>query len=187
LRDLISSRTRQKHLRTAQSERVFGAQPGFKPLALLFRKLAYKDWSFHGYYCNSQPETYPEDALGNDGVTDNDPKDPDTGANNLQNFPVLSSATRSSDGTTTILGKLNSTPRKVFTIQFFSNPSAAGAEGEKFLGELNVKTGRKGTVSFKFITTKEVAVGEVVTATATAFSTNDTSEFSAAETVAQGS
>jgi hypothetical protein len=27
-------RTRQKHLRTAQGERVFGAQPGFKPLGL---------------------------------------------------------------------------------------------------------------------------------------------------------
>lgn len=87
--------------------------------------------------------------LGNDDVTDNDPKD--------------------------ILGKLNSTPRKVFTIQFFSNPSATGAEGETFLGELNVRTGRKGTVSFKFITTKEVAAGEAVSATATAFSTNDTS------------
>lgn len=64
-RDPISPRTRrEKHLRTAQSERVFGAQPGFEAFALLLRKRTYKDWSFHGYYCNSQPETYPGDALG---------------------------------------------------------------------------------------------------------------------------
>jgi CSLREA domain-containing protein len=120
------------------------------------------------------------------GIDANDPKDPDTGPNNGQNFPVLSSAVRSSDGATTIQGKLNSTPRKVFTIQFFSNPSADPEEGKKFLGELNVRTGRKGTVSFKFITTEDVAADEAVTATATAFSTGDTSEFSAAEPVVQG-
>ena len=51
------------------------------------------------------------------------------------------------------------------------------------MGELNVKTGRKGTVSFKVITTEDVTAGEAVTATATAFATNDTSEFSAAKTV----
>ena len=124
--------------------------------------------------------------LGNDGVTVNDPKDPDSGPNRRQNFPVLSSAVRSSDGTTTIQGKLNSTPRKVFTIQFFSNPSTDPDEGKKFLGELNVKTGRKGTVSFKVITTEDVAAGEGVTATATAFATKDTSEFSAARIVVLG-
>jgi hypothetical protein len=47
-----------------------------------------------------------------------------------------------------------------------------------------VKTGRKGTVSFKFITIEEVA-GEAITATATAFGANDTSEFSKAKIVQQ--
>ena len=127
--------------------------------------------------------------LNNDGVTPNDGKDGDTGPNNLQNFPVLSSATKSPAGYTTIVGSLKSTPRKVFTIQFFSSPQADPSgfgEGKEFLGELNVKTSRKGTVSFKFITLEDVAAGEVVTATATAFSTGDTSEFSAARTVVQG-
>jgi hypothetical protein len=123
--------------------------------------------------------------LGNDGVTANDGKDPDTGANNLQNFPVLSYAARSSDGTTIIKGSLKSTPKKFFTIQFF-NPSAAGAEGEMLLGELDVRTNRKGKASFTFVTLEDVAVGDAVTATATAFSTNDTSEFSEAETVVRG-
>jgi len=31
---------------------------------LLFGERTYKDWSFHGAYCNSQHETYLEDALG---------------------------------------------------------------------------------------------------------------------------
>ena len=45
------------------------------------------------------------------GVTANDTDDPDTGPNNLQNFPVITSAIRSfTTGDTTISGKLNSTP-----------------------------------------------------------------------------
>jgi len=30
---------------------------------LLFRKRTYENGSFHGHYCNSQPETYTEGAL----------------------------------------------------------------------------------------------------------------------------
>ena len=62
---LISPRRSQEHLRTAQRESVLRAQPGFEDLALSIRKRTYKDWSFHGYYCNARPETYSEDALGN--------------------------------------------------------------------------------------------------------------------------
>jgi hypothetical protein len=46
-----------------------------------------------------------------DGITANDTDDPDTGANNLQNFPVITSAIRSNTtGFTTISGTLNSNP-----------------------------------------------------------------------------
>src|SRR5205823_4776190 len=44
--------------------------------------------------------------LGDNGVTPNDAKDPDTGPNNLQNKPVLNFAT-SASATTTISGALN--------------------------------------------------------------------------------
>src|SRR5215208_6641601 len=64
LRDLVSPRTGQKHLGTAQGEGVFGAQPRFQGFAFFFGKRTYEDWSFHAYYCNSQPETYSGDALG---------------------------------------------------------------------------------------------------------------------------
>jgi hypothetical protein len=118
-------------------------------------------------------------ALNNDGVTANDNKDPDTGRNKLQNFPVITSAS-----TTTIEGTLNSRPRKTFTIEFFSNPapnSPTGfGEGETFLGQKTMTTNDRGRASFTFATSR--TAGEFVTATATDASGN-TSEFSAARTV----
>jgi len=68
--------------------------------------------------------------LGPDGVTANDTLDPDTGPNNLQNFPVLASAT-SGAGTTTIQGTLNSEASKAYRVEFFSNASCdAAGNGE---------------------------------------------------------
>ena len=57
--------------------------------------------------------------LGGDGSTANDPQDPDTGANNLQNYPDLLSASESGN----IIGLLNSSPNSQFTLQFFVSPS----------------------------------------------------------------
>jgi hypothetical protein len=116
--------------------------------------------------------------LGDNGVTPNDPGDPDTGANNLQNFPVLTSA-RSSRRGTTIKGTLNSTASTTFTVQFFSGP-AMDLEGKKFLGQKSVTTDASGNASFTFKTMKKIA-GEA-TATATDAGGN-TSEFSAAKKV----
>src|SRR5215210_3425798 len=120
-----------------------------------------------------------------DGVTPNDtiPGDPDTGANNLQNFPELSSAKTSRKGTL-IKGTLNSTPNTIFTIQFFSSPAADPSgfgEGQKFLGPKSVTTDASGNASFTF--KKKVPKGQFVTATATNDLTGDTSEFSTARKV----
>jgi len=115
--------------------------------------------------------------LGDDGPTPNDKKDPDTGPNNLQNFPVLTEAT-TSGGTTTIKGKLNSRPRKTFTIQFFSNPSSDASEGKKLIGQTPVKTSPKGNGSFTFLATPAVNSADSITATATNEAAGDTSEFS---------
>jgi titin len=115
--------------------------------------------------------------LGTDGVTPNDAGDGDSGANNLQNFPVLTSANQ---GSTDIEGSLNSTANIQFTIEFFSNttcdPSGNG-EGETFLGSTTVTTDGTGNVSFSVSFGTTVPAGQFITATATD-PNNNTSEFS---------
>jgi CSLREA domain-containing protein len=122
------------------------------------------------------------DLLANGGLgpTANDLGDTDTGPNNLQNFPELTSA-KTISGTTTIEGTLNSRPNEIYRVEFFSNPS--GDEGQKFIGSKNVSTDGLGDAEITFSPTTAVAVGQQITATATRISTGDTSEFSAAQEV----
>jgi CSLREA domain-containing protein len=124
--------------------------------------------------------------LGGGGVTPNDPKDPDRGANNLQNFPELTSAVRNANGTVTISGKLNSTPGKTFTIQGFSSPEADPSgfgEGKTWLVDLSgLSTDDQGdapfTIFFQPQPNQPASPGDRITATATDEETDDTSEFS---------
>lgn len=116
--------------------------------------------------------------LGNDNVvTPNDDDDPDTGANNLQNFPVLTTA--SVDGNTTIEGVLNSTASTQFTVQFFANtacdPSGFG-EGRTYLATDTTTTDGAGDAAIS-VTVAGDLTGQFITATATDPDDN-TSEFS---------
>jgi titin len=99
----------------------------------------------------------------------------------LQDKPVLSSA-KTSATSTTVRGKLNSTPNKTFKIQFFSNPSGT-EEGKKFLGQKSVSTDASGNATFSFSPAQKVGVQRTVTATTTN-PAGSTSEFSAPRTVA---
>jgi uncharacterized repeat protein (TIGR01451 family) len=128
--------------------------------------------------------------LNNDGVTQNTPGGPHTGANDLQNFPVLTSATSDGISSTTINGTFNSTPNHSFLIQFFSSiapdPSGYG-EARVFLGSTTVMTDGSGNATFS--ATLSIGVGARVSITSTATDVtvvgsppapvNDTSEFSA--------
>src|SRR5215216_2413037 len=67
-RGILAPRARQKRLASAHGESVFRAQPGLEGFPLLFGERTYKDGSFHGPYCNSQHETYLEDALASDYI-----------------------------------------------------------------------------------------------------------------------
>jgi hypothetical protein len=121
--------------------------------------------------------------LGNDGVTLNDPGDSDTGANNLQNFPEI--ATASSNGiNTTISGTLNSTPGTTFTISLYSNnagdPNGYG-EGEVHIGTMTCTTDNSGSGTWT-LTVGGNLTGLVLSSTATDPSGN-TSEFSALQAV----
>ena len=122
-------------------------------------------------------------------MTPNDAGDGDAGANNLQNFPVLTSAT---SGSTTIEGTLNSASNTQFRLEFFANtacdPSGFG-EGETFLGSTDVTTDGSGNASFTVTFPATVPVGQFITSTATD-PDNNTSEFSqcidVVETTARG-
>jgi len=119
-----------------------------------------------------------------DGVTSNDTGDADTGANNLQNFPVLSSAVRVTGGTT-VNGTLNSKANQSFRIEFFTSPAADPSgfgEGKVFLGGVVVTTDSSGNASFTVTLAGVPAGSQVITATATD-SGNNTSEFSRAISV----
>ena len=118
--------------------------------------------------------------LNGDGVTLNTPGGPHNGPNDLQNYPVLTSATTGT-GSTTISGTLNSTPNTAFTIQFFANaapdPSGYG-QGQTYLGQVtNVMTDSSGNASFSAMVNAEPTGQTYITGTATDAGGN-TSEFS---------
>jgi len=124
--------------------------------------------------------------LGSDGVTANDTDDPDTGANNLQNFPVIGSAIRSNTtGITTISGTLNSNPSLDFVVQCFLTdgaPASDHGEGSVLLDTIVVTTDANGDGAF-FCHSSLPTLGQVpeqtVSATATnILTTGATSEFS---------
>ena len=128
------------------------------------------------------------DLSDDSGITPNDGCDADAGANDLQNFPVLTSAS-SGAGNTSIMGILNSTIATTFRIEFFSSPQCdAGipnGEGQTFIGATTVNTVGGCSVSMNATFPVGVAVGSVITATATD-EFNNTSEFSPCVTVAAG-
>jgi hypothetical protein len=117
------------------------------------------------------------------GVTPNDPGDPDTGPDGLQNYAVIASAV-TTGGTSWIEGSLNSTPSTSFALHFYSNTSADPSgfgEGETFLGTINVNTDASGNATF-IRSGAPLTTGSFITATATGPS--GTSEFSAVNNVA---
>jgi parallel beta-helix repeat protein len=117
--------------------------------------------------------------LGGDGVTPNDPGDPDTGPNELQNFPVLTRATATSDRLV-VQGTIDTPKPATVTIELFANPvpSPGGdpsghGEGAAFLG--TARPSLQGRFSAALVA---VRPGTLITATATDAAGN-TSEFAA--------
>jgi titin len=122
--------------------------------------------------------------LGDDGVTANDAGDADAGGNNMQNYPVLTSATTWAGGTA-VAGSLASTPNATFRVEFFASaaPDASGhGEGETYLGSTQVTTDASGNATFFAILPVSTAQSSHVSATVSGgpLSQNGyTSEFSA--------
>jgi hypothetical protein len=124
------------------------------------------------------------------GVTPNDNDDTDSGPNGLLNYPVLTSATYSSNTNLTLIkGKLDMRPSKSFSVDFYSSPAADPSgfgEGKTYLGSASYTTNADGVVNFE----KSFALNlsnQVITATTTAIGLGaaTTSEFSKSVPVQQ--
>jgi titin len=121
----------------------------------------------------------------------NDDGDPDTGSNNRQNYPIITTVTISDGGTMAHLsGTLNSLAATAFHLEFFanagcdnSNPGSGGShygEGKVFLGTVDVAT-TGNDASFGVLDFAVPKDRHVITATATDPGHN-TSEFSVCST-----
>ncbi len=113
------------------------------------------------------------------GVTPNDTDDVDSGPNEGQNFPDLSSAVVS--GTDLLVSSsLHSASNTAFEIDFYASPSGDGSghgEAQTYLGSATVVTDGNGNATInETLAGVNVAADEVITATATDPSGN-TSEF----------
>ena len=132
---------------------------------------------------------YSNSAMGIDldpgGVTANDPPanlDADTGVNDLQNFPVISSAS-----STMVSGSLDTEANQTYDVDVFSSPSCDGSgngEGAVHVASFQIATDTAGNAPFTNQPLSPPASG-FVTATATDPNGN-TSEFSACQAVSGG-
>jgi hypothetical protein len=125
--------------------------------------------------------------LEDNGVTTNDAGDGDTGANNRQNFPVITAVT-----STSIQGTINSNANQPIRIEIFSSATcdASGfGEGMTLLGTRDINTDGAGNATFNLTgITPALKPGTVITTTASNISASDTlfatSEFSRCVTFA---
>jgi CSLREA domain-containing protein len=118
------------------------------------------------------------------GVNQQDPTQPDpTGPDNLQNAPILSSAS-SEGGTLTLTGSLHGAPSTDYLVEVYAdenkNPFGAG-EGQTLLGRLSLSTDASGNVAFTSTFTDPGLFYRYISSTATtvpASGAGVTSEFS---------
>ena len=120
--------------------------------------------------------------LGGDGVTPNVPLPANAGANNSQNYPVLSNLLFSGSSTTLTISLSGVQPLSSYTVDLFANMAADASghgQGQVYVGSVTITTDASGAVT-QTVTTAALPSGKYcVSATATDLSGN-TSEFSIA-------
>lgn len=125
--------------------------------------------------------------LGTSGVTTNDVGDADGGANLLQNYPQLTTATNLY-GSLRVNGSLQTATNSNVRIEFFASPGfdpEGLSEGQLFLGAANLVTDGNGSASFALTLSNAPPADFLVTATATDAQGN-TSEFSPGLSIVAG-
>ncbi len=122
-------------------------------------------------------------SLGAAGVAANHDGDGDTGANNLQNFPVLTRAV-TNGALITITGTLNSTALTDYRIEFYANAVGDGTgygEGQTLIGISDVPIDGSGNASFSPTFYVAVSAGSAISASVSRLDLGDspieTSEF----------
>ena len=107
--------------------------------------------------------------LGMDGVTADDAGDADTGANNLQNTLLLTSAT-TTGSELRLTGSFIGAPNCYYRVELYASstadPSGHG-EGQIYLGFLNMPVGASGTVIGSYTLPVAVVAGMSISATVT--------------------
>lgn len=140
---------------------------------------------------NAPAECFICNGLGIDlkpslGVTPNDVLDADTGANQLQNFPVISEALKLGGNALLVAGSISSNPSTKFLIDLYESPTCDAnghGEGKQYLKTLTVLTNSSGIANFNVEIPADLPAGGFITATATTLVTGRTSEFSACEKI----
>jgi parallel beta-helix repeat protein len=123
-------------------------------------------------------DLYPAD------ISTNDVLDVDTGANELQNFPALTSV-NSAFSALSVSGTLNTKAGAAYRLEFFATPTWDAtniAEGKIFLGSTNLTTDGSGHAAFTAAINATPDTNYLITATATDPAGN-TSEFSAGTSI----
>src|SRR5262249_26187259 len=120
--------------------------------------------------------------LNGDGVTANDAKDVDTGPNNLQNKPTLTSPTFNGL-TASVTTNLNSTPNHTFRITFYANTTCDQNEGRNVIATVSKTANSSGDIAAfsQQLPVTSGRPGRSITATATDITVvtpEPTSEFS---------
>ena len=136
----------------------------------------------NGVLCNS---IFGNGGLGIDlgqvGMDAPDPCDADSGANRLQNYPVLSYVAVGQG--LAIQGTLNSRANTDLLVQFYANPSCSpSGQGQLYLGQVSVHTDPQCHANFSITLPSFAPIGYFATTTATD-SANNTSEFSPCQLV----
>jgi Right handed beta helix region len=131
--------------------------------------------------------------LGENGVTQNDAGDGDSGQNNLLNFPAITAVNVRGPNELAYNFTLDvPAAANGYRIEFFANSAAdptGFGEGENFLGHIDiVHSGGLQTFTGTLTTLQSVSIGDIISATATRRTASSawdiTSEFSAVATAA---
>lgn len=113
------------------------------------------------------------------GVTANHVGGAVPGPNDLQNYPVITAASATTN-LTAISGTLNSTANRSFLIDVYRNASpdpSGNGEGQIYVGSTTLTTAGNGNGSFTLVANSSY-IGQYFSVTATDATTGDTSEFS---------